>query len=99
MLASVQEVLSDKVILVSVLAVDIDNQHESDKDDSQSEVSEVLVKPNSFQVRAVIDTLMNYSMTAPTAELQGLTVEAPRLVELETTSCVKLERTTDFFSS
>ena len=99
MLASLQELLSDKDILASVLAADIDNQHESDEDDSQSEVPEVLVKPNSFQVRAAIDTLMNYSMTAGTAELQGLTVEAPKLVELETTSCVKLERMTDFFST
>ena len=46
-LVSTQEPLSDADILASLLAVDIDDKHESNKDDSQSEVSEVLVKPNS----------------------------------------------------
>ena len=60
MLVLIQEPLSDDDILVGLLAVDIDDRHESDKDDSQSEVSVVLVKPNSSQVCAAIDTLMNY---------------------------------------
>ena len=80
-------------ILVVLIAVHIDDQHESDECDSQSEVSEVLVKPNHSQVRAAIDT----SIIIGTAELQGLTVKASRLVELEITSCVKQK--TDFFSS
>ena len=84
-------------ILVGFIAVHIDDQHESDECDSQSEVSEVLVKPNHSQVRAAIDTLMNYSIIIGPAELQGLTVKASRLVELEITSCVKQK--TDFFSS
>ena len=76
MLVPTQESLSDEDVLAGLLAVDIDNQHESDEDDSQSEVSEVLVKLNSSQVRAAIDMLINYSMIIGTAELQGLTVKA-----------------------
>ena len=48
-----------------------------------SEVSEVLVKPKSSQEHATIDTLMNYSIIIGTAKLQGLTVKASSLVELE----------------
>ena len=87
MLVSTQDALSEEDILPGLLAVDIDDQHESDEDDSQSEVSEVLLKLNPSQVRAAIDTLMNYSMIFGTAELQGLTVKASRLVELEITTC------------
>ena len=47
-----------------------------------SEVSEVLV-PKSSQEHATIDTLMNYSIIIGTAKLQGLTVKASSLVELE----------------
>ena len=65
--------------------MDIDDQHESHKGDSQSEVSEVLVKPNYSQVRAAIEILMNYLMINGTAELQGL-------VELEIISCVKQKK-------
>ena len=92
MLVSTQEPLSNKDILSGLLAVDIDDQHKSDKDHSQSDVSEVLVKPNSSQARAAIDTLMNYLMIIRTADLQGLTVKASRLVELEITSYVKQKR-------
>ena len=72
MLVSTQEPLSDEDILSGLLAVDIDDQHESDEGDSQSEVSEVLVKPNPSQVRAATDTLMNYLMIIGNVELQGL---------------------------
>ena len=65
--------------------MDIDDQHESHKGDSQSEVSEVLVKPNYSQVRAAIEILMNYLMINGTTELQGL-------VELEIISCVKQKK-------
>ena len=80
MLVLTQEPLSDEDILPGFLVVDIDDQHESDKGDSQSEVSEVLVKPNPCQQCPAIDTLMNYWMIIGTAELQGLTVKASRLV-------------------
>ena len=89
MLLSTQEPLSDEDILADLLAVDIDDQHESDEHNSQSEVSEVLVKPNPSQLRTAVDTLINYLMITGTAELQGLTVKASRLVELEITTCVK----------
>ena len=94
-----QEPLSDEDILAGFLPIDVHAQHESDdEEDSQSEVSEVLVKPNPSQLRAAIDTLMNYSMIVGTVELQGLTVKASRLVELEMKSCAKQKRMTDFFS-
>ena len=64
------------------MPIDVDAQHQSDVDEPQSEDSEVLVKPNMSQLRAGIDTLMNYSMIVDTADLQGLTVKASRLVEL-----------------
>ena len=99
MLVSTQEPLSDENILAGFLPIDVHAQHESDdEEDSQSEVSEVLVKPNPSQLRAAIDTLMNYSMIVGTVELQGLTVKASRLVELEMKSCAKQKRMTDFFS-
>jgi len=69
--------------LADFLPIDVDVQHDSDEDDSQSEVFEVLVKPNPSQLRAAIDTLMNYSMIVGTDELQGLTVKVSRIVELE----------------
>ena len=98
MLVSTQP-LSDKDILVGFLPVDVHAQHESEyEEDFQSEVSEVLVKPNSSQLHAAIDTLMNYLMIVGTADLQGLTVKASRLIELETKSCAKQKRMTDFFS-
>ena len=52
MLVSTQEPLSDEDILASFSTVDVDTQHESDdeENDSQSEVSEVLVKPNCVQL-------------------------------------------------
>ena len=59
-LVSTQESLSNKDNLVNILAGDIDYQHESDKGDPQSEISEVLVKLNPSQIRETIDTLMNY---------------------------------------
>ena len=68
MLLSTQEPLSDKDILTSLVAVDIDDQHESNKDNSQSEVSDVLLKQNPSQVRVVLDTLMNYLMIIGTAK-------------------------------
>ena len=80
MLVWTQEPLSDEDILAGLLTVDIDDQHESDEDGSLSEVFEVLVKPNLPQVLAVIDTLMNYLMVIGTAELQGMTVKASRLM-------------------
>ena len=92
MLVSTQEPLSDENILAGLLAVDIDDQHESNKGDSQFEVSQVSVKPNPSHVRAAIDTLMNYLLIIGTAELQGLTVKASRLVEFEITSCAKQKR-------
>ena len=70
----------------------------NDEEDSQSEVSEVLVEPNPSQLRAAIDTLINYSMIVGTIALQGLMVKASRLVELEMESCAKQKRMTDFFS-
>ena len=72
MLVSTQEPLSDEDILAGYSGVDIDDKHKSDKNSSQSEVFEVLIKPNPSQVRAAIDTLMNYSMIIGTAELQAL---------------------------
>ena len=63
------------------------SNYDSDEDDSQSEVSEVLIKPNPFQLRAAIDTLMNYSMIVGTDELQSLTVKVSKIVELEIKSC------------
>ena len=98
MLVSTQESLSDEDILAGLLAVDIDDQHESDEHDSQSEVSEVLDKPNPFQLCTAVDALINYLMIISTAKLQWLTVKASRLVELEITSCVKQKKMTDFFS-
>ena len=92
MLVSTQEPLSDKDILAGLLAVDIGDQHESNKGDSQFEVSQVLVKPNPSQLRAAINKLMNYFLIIGTAELQGLTVKASRLVEFEITSCEKQKR-------
>ena len=98
-LVSTQERLSDEDILADFLHIDVHAQHESDdEEESQSEVSEVLVKPNLSQLRAAIDTLMNYSMIVGTVELQGLTVKASRLVELEMKSCAKQKKMTDFFS-
>ena len=97
MLVSTQQPLSDEDVLAAFLAVDIDGQHKSSKDDSQSQVFEVLVKPNPSQVCVAIDTLMNYLMIIGTVKLQGLTVKASRLVELEITSCVKQKKMIDFF--
>ena len=98
-LVSTQELLSDEDILADFLPIDAHAQHEfDDEEDSQSEVSEALVKPNPSQLRAAIDTSMNYSMIVGTVELQGLTVKASRLVELEMKSCPKQKRMTDFFS-
>ena len=73
MLVSAQEPLTNKDTLACLLALDIDDQHEYGKDDSQSEVSEVLLKPNPSHLHAAIDTLINYSMIIGTAELPGLT--------------------------
>ena len=99
MLVSTQEPLSDADILAGFLSIDVHAQHESDdEEESQSEVFEVLVKPNPSQLRAAIDTLMNYSMIVGTVELQGLTVKASILVELEMKSCEKQKKVTDFFS-
>ena len=99
MLVTTQEPLSDEDILVGFLPIDVHTQHESDDEgDSQSEISEVLVKSNSSQLRAAIDTLMNYSMRVGTVELQWLTVKASRLVKLEMKSCTKQKRMTAFFS-
>ena len=100
MLVSTQEPLSDDDILAGFLPIDVHAQHESDdEEDSQSEVSEVLVQPNPSRLcAAIIDTLINYWMLVGTVELQGLTVKASRLVELEIKSCLKQKRMTDFFS-
>ena len=99
MLVSTQEPVSDEDILADFLSIDVHAQNESNaEEDSQYEVSEVLVKPNPSQLRAAIDTLMNYSMIVGTVELQELTVKASRLVELEMKSCAKQKRITDFFS-
>ena len=74
--------LSDEEIIAEFLPIDADAQQgESDEDDSQSENSEVFVNPNPSQLRAAIDTLMNYSMIVGTAELQGLTVNASKIIE------------------
>ena len=73
MLVSTQEPLTNKDTLACLLALDIDDQHEYGKDDSRSEVSEVLLKPKPSHLHAAIDTLMNYSMIIGTVELQGLT--------------------------
>ena len=70
MLVSTQEPLSDEDILAGLLAVDIDDQHESDEHDSQSEVSEVLDKPNPSQLCTAVDALINYLMIIGTAKLQ-----------------------------
>ena len=96
MLVSTQEPLSDEEILADFLPIDVDVQHDSDEDDSQSEVFEVLVKPNPSQLRAAIDTLMNYSMIVGTDELQGLTVKVSRIVELEMKSRTKQKQMTDY---
>ena len=77
MLVWTKEPLSDEDILAGLLTVDIDDQHESNEGGSLSEVFEVLVKPNLPQV---LDTLMNYLMVIGTAELQGMTVKASRLM-------------------
>ena len=46
--------------LADFLPIDAHVQHESDdEEDSQSEVSKVLVKSNPLQLRASVDTLMN----------------------------------------
>ena len=85
--------------LADFLPIDVHVQHESDdEEDSKSEVSKVLVKSNPSQLRASVDTLMNYSMIVGTVDLQGLTIKASRLVELEIKSCAKQKRMTDFFS-
>ena len=64
MLVSTQEPLSDEEIIAEFFPIDADAQQgESDEDDSQSENSEVLIKPNTSQLRAAIDALMNYSMS------------------------------------
>ena len=98
-LVSTQEPLSDEDILAGILPIDVHAQHVSDdEEDSQSEVSEVLVKPNSSQLRAAIDTLMNYSMIVGTVELQRLMVKASILLELEMKSCAKQKRMAVFFS-
>ena len=48
-LVSTQEPLSDEDILADFLPIDVHAQHESnDEEESQSEVSEVLVKPNPY---------------------------------------------------
>jgi len=82
--------------LADFLPIDVDVQHDSDEDDSQSEVFEVLVKPNPSQLCAAIDTLMNYSMIVGTDELQGLTVQVSRIVELEMKSRTKQKQMTDY---
>ena len=96
MLVSTQEPLSDEEILADFLPIDVDVQHDSDEDDSQSEVFEVLFKPNPSQLRAAIDTLINYSMIVGTDELQGLTVKVSRIVELEMKSRTKQKQMTDY---
>ena len=73
MLVSIQEPLTNKDTLACLLALGIDDQHEYGKDDSRSDVSEVLLKPKPSHLHAAIDTLMNYSMIIGTVELQGLT--------------------------
>ena len=55
MLVSTQESLSDENILAWLSAADIEDQHECDKDNSQSEVSEVLNKANPSQALAAIE--------------------------------------------
>ena len=98
MFVSTQELLSDEDILAGFLAIDFHAEHESDnEEDSQSELSEVLVEPNPSELHAAIDTLMNYLMIVGIVELQGLTVKGSRLVELRMKS-TKQERMTDFFS-
>ena len=98
MLVSTQEPLSDEEI-IAFLPIDADAQQgESDEDDSQSENSEVLFKPNQSQLRAAIDTLMNYSMIVGTAELQGLTVNASRIIENEIKSHAKQRCITDYLT-
>ena len=88
MLVSAQEPLSD-----------IHAQHKSDdEEESQSEVSKVLAKPNPSQLLWAIDTLINYLMIVGTIELQGLAVKASRLVELGMKSCSKQNKMADFFS-
>ena len=96
MLVSTQEPLSDEEILADFLPIDVDVQHDSDEDDSQSEVFKVLVKPNLSQLRAAIDMLMNYSMIVGTDELQGLTAKVSRIVELEMKSRTKQKQMTDY---
>ena len=99
MIVSTQEPLSDEDILACFLPIDVHVKHDSnDKEESQSEVFQVLVKPNPSQLRAAIDTLMNYSIIVSTVELQGLTVKASRLVEIKMRSCAKQKNMTDFFS-
>ena len=99
MFVSIQEPLFDEDILAGFLPIDVHAQHKSDdEENSQSEVSEVLVKSNQSQLRAAIDTSMSYLMIAGTVELQGLTVKTSRLVELEMKSGAKQKRMTDFFS-
>ena len=100
MLVLTQEPLSDENILAGFLPIDVYAQQESDdEEESQSEVSKVLVKPNPSQLRAAIDTSMNYSMIVSTVELQGLTIsdKASRLVEPEMKSCAKQKKMTDLF--
>ena len=53
-------------------SVDVHAQHKSDdEEESQSEVSEVLIKPSLPQLRAAIDTLMNYSMIVGAVSCKG----------------------------
>ena len=98
-LVSTQEPLSDEDILAGYSGVDIDDQHKSDKNSSQSEVSEVLIKQNPSQVCAAIDTLMNYSMIIGTAELQGLAMSFQICGTRNNKLCKTKKKMTDFFSS
>ena len=89
-LVSTQEPLSDEDILKGFLPIDVHAKHKcNDDEESQSQVFEVLVKPKPSQLRAAIDTLINYLMIVGTVEQHGLTVKASRLVELEMKSCAK----------
>ena len=94
-LAATQPPLTDEDILADLLEGDIEeDQIEKDED---SELSEVIEKPSSAQIRGAIDCLMDFAMIIGSTELQTLTVKASNAVEVELTSNVTQKKVTGFF--
>ena len=93
-MAATQLPLTDEDILADLLEGDIEeDQIEKDED---SQLSEVIEKPSTAQIRGALDCLMDFAMIIRSTELQTLTVKASNAVEVELTSNVTQKKVTDF---